>query len=74
VLGKQLHRLPIGDRIGLRQVLHGLDQQALTVYVPLIGLALTSSPSNFGSNRNRENLSHENRTLELKMLFFKITG
>jgi 4-amino-4-deoxy-L-arabinose transferase-like glycosyltransferase len=59
VLGDQFNRGPVLHRVGLRQILHGLDQQALPVYVARIGVALAALVSQPRRDCNRKNLGHE---------------
>ena len=50
----------VSYRVRLGQIFHGFDQQTLPIGVPGVGSTLASSTSNVGSNRDRENLGHEN--------------
>src|SRR5262249_44744655 len=51
--------VPVRNRIGLRQVLHGLDQQPLSVHVARIRRAFARLFSaDIWGDWNRENLSH----------------
>ena len=60
MLGNQLDRGTIGDRVGLSQIFHGFDQQALPIHIPRIGSAFSfGTATQLGGNRNSENLSHE---------------
>jgi hypothetical protein len=59
VLGEQFDRILIRDRIGLRQVFHGFDQQALAIDVAGIGGMLTPSAGNLRRDGDRKNLGHE---------------
>jgi hypothetical protein len=58
MLGKQFDGAAIGDRIGLRQVLHGFHQQALAIHVTRVCRAFTAFAPNLGRNRDRKNLGH----------------
>jgi hypothetical protein len=58
MLGKQFDGSAVGDWIGLRQVPHGFDQQALAVYVPRISRAFSAFAPYLGRNRDRKNLGH----------------
>jgi len=59
VFGEKFNRAAVGDRIGLRQVLHGFNQQTLAIDVTGIGGSLASPSSYPGDNWNREYLGHE---------------
>jgi hypothetical protein len=63
VLGKQFDGAAVRDWIGLGQIPHGFDQQALTVDIAGIRSALTSLSVHLGWNRDREDFGHENRML-----------
>src|SRR6266404_737870 len=58
MLGKQFDGSAVGYGIGLRQVLHGFDQQALPVHITRIRGALAAFAPNLGRNRDRKNLGH----------------
>ena len=60
VFGDQLNGGAISYGVGLSQVFHGFDQQTLPIDVPGVGSTFASSASNVGSNRDREDLGHEN--------------
>src|SRR5207302_9740651 len=47
------------ERVGLGQILHGLDQQALAFYIARVGSAFASFPVDVGWNRDSKNLGHE---------------
>jgi hypothetical protein len=53
----------------LRQISHGVYQQALAVHVAGVGGAFTACASHNGRNRNRENLGHENPNARVLKLF-----
>src|SRR5437660_2211931 len=59
VLGDQLNGGTVGERVGLGQILHGLDQQALAFYIARVGSAFASFPVDVGWNRDSKNLGHE---------------
>ena len=59
MLGDKLNRGPVCDWIALGQILHGLDQQALSVNIPRIGRAHSSFRAEIRSNRDGKNLGHE---------------
>jgi len=58
MFGEQFDRRAICNRVGLRQIPHGFDQQALAIYVAWIGRSLTPA-RNFGGNGNGKNLGNE---------------
>jgi hypothetical protein len=58
VLGEKFDRATIRDWIGLSQILHGLDQKPLSVYVPGISRAFTSFPVQIRSNGDGKNFRH----------------
>jgi hypothetical protein len=59
VFRKPLDGWTINDRIGLGQILHSFDQQALAVDVSGIGGTFSTPASQFGRDWNRKNFSHE---------------
>ena len=59
VFGDQLDGLPIRHRVGLRQVSHCFDQQALAVYIARIRSALAPLASYSRRNRNGKNFGHD---------------
>jgi len=72
VFGEKFDGRPIGNRIGLRQILHSFDQQALPIHIARIGVTLASA-RNFRRDRNRENFSHSYLQRVLVDLFCSIT-
>ena len=65
VLRNQFDRRSIGDRVALGQVLHGLNQQALSVNVSRIGSALSAFAAELRRNWNGEDLGHEENPISL---------
>ncbi len=59
VLGKQFDGRSIAHRIGLGQIFHRLDQQALAFNVARIRIAFPAT-GRLGSNGNGKNLGHQN--------------
>jgi hypothetical protein len=59
VFRDQLDGGAVGDWIRLGQILHGLDQQALSVNVSGIGSSFSAFAAKFWRNRNGEDLGHE---------------
>src|ERR1700730_33613 len=58
MLGKQFDGSAVGDGIGLRQVLHSFDEQALPIHITRISRAFAAFAPNLGRNRDRKNLGH----------------
>lgn len=58
MFGKKFDRVAVSDGIGLGQILHGLDEQALAINVAGIGRALAAFAPNFGRNRDGKNFGH----------------
>ena len=59
VFGDEFDRGAVLDRVGLRQILHGLDEQALAVHVTRIGGTLPALIAQLRRDGNRKNLGHE---------------
>src|ERR1700680_2209497 len=59
VFRDQLDGGAVGDWIRLGQILHRLDEQALSVNVSRIGSSFSALAAKFWRNRNREDLGHE---------------
>ena len=58
VLRNKFNGTTVYDGVFLRQILHGLNQQPLSIYVARIGSAFPASLSQCGRNCNRKNLGH----------------
>jgi len=59
MLGKQFDGRTIVDRIRLRQIPHGFDQQTLAVNIPRVRGTFTFLTAEIGRDWNRENFGHE---------------
>jgi hypothetical protein len=62
MLGEQLNRGTVGDRIGLCQILHGFDQAALAVNVAGIRSAFSSFATEIRDYWNGKNFGHRKFT------------
>ena len=58
VLGEQFDRRSIANWIGLRQILHGFDQQALPIHIPRVRIALAAARY-FWRHRNGKDFRHQ---------------
>jgi hypothetical protein len=65
MLGEQLNRGAVGDRIGLCQILHGFDQAALAVNVAGIRSAFSSFATELRDYWNGKNFGHRKFTRPL---------
>jgi hypothetical protein len=69
MLGEQLNRGAVGDRIGLCQILHGFDQAALAVNVAGIRSAFSSFATELRDYWNGKNFGHRKFTRRLSAAF-----
>src|SRR5579864_9686071 len=71
MLGEQLNRGTVGDRIGLCQIFHGFDQAALAIYVAGIRSAFSSFATELRDYWNSKNFGHRKFTRPLLSAAFK---
>jgi hypothetical protein len=62
MLGNQLDRGAVADRVGLGQILHRFDQSALTIHVPGIRGSFSAFAAYAGDNWNGKDFGHEKFT------------
>ncbi len=59
MFGDQFNGSAILDRVGLRQILHGFDQQLLSIHISRIGSTFPALISQLRRDSNRKNFGHE---------------